>query len=580
MRILIIDGYIDEPGTLGVPPYIAPLPRYIYGAIKLANSEIPIDYFTIDAFRSIYLRNNGEEHHIQDNDNWDIIIIISGVSVPGKYLGGVPLKYKEIYPILQLFPDAYSILAGSATQYGIGQQGGKPAIPIEKISPQFNLILKDNAEKAIYELIKNKKSDNIEGWNKYSLNSSEFEKYATLGAPLVKKHPNYYDVNKNQGNLVCEIETFMGCPRYLNGGCAFCIEPLKGATQHRPVKSVIKEIQSLYGEGARHFRIGGQTDFYAFHHKEYTDPRYPEPNPEVIEELLSTIRETCPKIKTLHIDNVNALNFALYPEKATQITKSIIKYCTPGNIAAIGVESVDPIVIQQNNLKASAEEIYTAISIINKYGRGKDGEMPPFLPGLNFIMGLPGENPETLGLNFDFLKSVLDEGLLLRRINIRKYLVSFEHATAQTKKIQRHIQKYHSKHRAFKEKVRNEIDNPMLQKIYPVGLILPNVFAEVHRGGTVLRQPGTYPITCFIPKIINLNQFYDVVVVDHGFRSLVCLQYPVKVENLTIKELSSIRGIGKKRASTIKQTNPKTEKEWIEIVSPEIWEKIKTVFLS
>jgi len=33
MRVLIIDGYVDEPACLGVPPYMSPDPRYIAGAL-------------------------------------------------------------------------------------------------------------------------------------------------------------------------------------------------------------------------------------------------------------------------------------------------------------------------------------------------------------------------------------------------------------------------------------------------------------------------------------------------------------------------------------------------------------------
>ena len=51
MKFTILDGYTDEPSCLGVPPFIAPLPRYIYGSIKAHDPQAIIDYLTIDKLR-------------------------------------------------------------------------------------------------------------------------------------------------------------------------------------------------------------------------------------------------------------------------------------------------------------------------------------------------------------------------------------------------------------------------------------------------------------------------------------------------------------------------------------------------
>jgi radical SAM superfamily enzyme with C-terminal helix-hairpin-helix motif len=115
----------------------------------------------------------------------------------------------------------------------------------------------------------------------------------------------------------------------------------------------------------------------------------------------------------------------------------------------------------------------------------------------------------------------------------------------------------------------------MLQNIYPIGRTLKKVYAEKNDGnGTLLRQPGTYPITCFVPRKLDLNQFYNLIVVDHGFRSLNCLTAPIKLIELTQRELEMIDGIGKKRAKTIHLKRPINKKEWLEILPPEIWDKL------
>ncbi len=76
MRALIIDGYVDEPACLGVPPYFAPYPRYIAGAmVERGIKPQDILYRTMDQLRS------GTEMV-----RADITVIVAGMTVPGKYL--------------------------------------------------------------------------------------------------------------------------------------------------------------------------------------------------------------------------------------------------------------------------------------------------------------------------------------------------------------------------------------------------------------------------------------------------------------------------------------------------------------
>ncbi len=592
LKILLIDGYIDEPGCLGVPPFLAPLPRYIAGAIREATSQqsthMELIYCTIDQFR--HNRNNYQQNAV------DLMIVISGVTVPGKYLGARPISYREIRELVTLFSKTVSILCGPATKYGIGEEGGRTSRGIKLLEGIYDLILEEDADWAIFLLftqyrsflksLRRKKhsyssisqfNSQLESLDRPNVSSQiiknlreakrpnihSLQPFAIAGPSwIIPQHPNFN--RKPFGNLICEIETFQGCPRYRTGGCRFCIEPLKGPTQHRKIEDIVEEVVSLYEIGVRHFRLGSQTDFYAFQHREFIHPKYPQPNVKAIYTLLSEIRKKCPNLETLHIDNVNALNFSLYPEEAEEITNIITEYCTSGNIAAIGVESIVPEVIRANNLKAKAEEIEQAIKIINLHGSrlGVNGT-PLFLPGLNFIMGLPGETAKSLQQNYDFLLNLLKKGYLIRRINLRKFLVSNTINKTTQRWVRKHLNKYQSKYFHWKAKIRDEIDYPMLQRLFPFGSKLFRVYAEKHDGkGTLARQIGTYPIRCFIPKKIPLHQFYDLKVVNHGARSLVCLVTPVKLISLTQKELEAIDGIGKSRAQTIQHQKPESEGDW------------------
>ena len=120
--------------------------------------------------------------------------------------------------------------------------------------------------------------------------------------------------------------------------------------------------------------------------------------------MLKRIRKECPEIEVLQIDNVNP-NSVVAPG-GEEITKAIIEYCTPGNIAAFGVESFDPEVVRTNLLNTTPAIAMIAIRIINKYGaeRGENG-LPKFLPGINIIFGLLGETKETHQKNIQALRS-------------------------------------------------------------------------------------------------------------------------------------------------------------------------------
>ena len=94
IKTALIDGYLDEPSALGVPPYISPHIRYTYGA--LLHGGIPeemISYYTIDQLREKW------EEILQELEGFDLVIIIAGTTVPGNYLGGKPISFKEIREI-------------------------------------------------------------------------------------------------------------------------------------------------------------------------------------------------------------------------------------------------------------------------------------------------------------------------------------------------------------------------------------------------------------------------------------------------------------------------------------------------
>ncbi|MBU0470204.1 MAG: radical SAM protein [Nanoarchaeota archaeon] len=481
MHYTILDCYTDEASGLGVPPYLGTYPRYIYG--KLRKEGHQVSYLTIDDLRlwkkyggikkdpSVKEKTNILIYNTTKNDAKEIItktkvlIVLIGVQVPGKYLTALPGTLKEVTALLKDVKTK-KILTGPAI-LGTQLEGGKFA---EKIDPD---IFDETVD--------------------YNYSFEKLEEFITESAEILDQIPD---------KRVIEIETGRGCKV---GKCSFCTEPLKNCFLNRKKESVVKEAEEFYRRGARHFRIGKQADFYA------SDSPI---------EMLKEIRERCPEIETLHIDNVNPNS--VISKTGEGITKAIVKYCTSGNVAAFGIESFDPEVVKANLLNTSPSTALKAIKIINKYGaeRGENG-LPKFLPGINIIFGLLNETKQTHQKNMEALQQILEEGLLLRRINIRQVAVmpgTYIEKMGGVKYLKKNKQYYWK----WRNDIRQKIDYPLLQRLLPIGTVLNNVYTEMYDGKTTFcRQMGTYPLVIGVKGRLPLKEKISVKIIDYMLRSIV-----------------------------------------------------------
>lgn len=494
--ITILDCYTDEPAGLGVPPYLGTYPRYIAGHIIESLGKDPV-YITIDDLRffvrysKVYDGKTKEagittkksqktdiySYNITRNINAlnDIfrktseMIIILGVHTPGKYLSAVPGTLNEVRKLLNLANIRSKLVLTGPAITGTQSHGGRKA---------------ENPDTSFFD-IKN-----------YDFSYEEISRLSVKGAAILKQVPNL---------RIIEIETGKGCQRF--PGCSFCTEPLKNRLQFRDAKDILSEISALTSFGARDFRLGKQSCYYS----------HPKAS-----ELVKSIRQNI-NPRTLHIDNVNPVNVIKDSENNNKITKSIVEYCTPGNVAAFGAETFDPEVIKKNNLACSPEIVYKAAEIINKYGSctGSNG-MPVFLPGINLLLGLIGETKHTLEENYLWLKKMLDNNILLRRINIRQ-VVPYPGTMLDKEAGIKYIKKNKKHYFSFRKKIRESIDFEMLKKVIPEGTILRDVFTEIYDGNNTFgRQIGTYPIVVGIRQRLELKRFYDLKVKNHMLRSVTC----------------------------------------------------------
>ncbi|MGM0420238.1 MAG: radical SAM protein [Bacillota bacterium] len=549
IKTLLLDGYLDEPSCLGVPPYLSPHSRYLYGALK--DGGIPadlIEYMTADQYR--YKTKNTAS--LEWLEEYDLIIVLAGTTVPGHYLGGRPLSLTEINELGKRAKYPTRILAGPITL--AWQELPKS----REIQENYDIITGELSPADIYIRLctqadkagnfdPNHLTKILNGGQSSDYLAEAISTWAVTGAELFTHHPNH-------PKLIAEIETFRGCPRASH--CSFCSEQLKKVHYQRRPEAIITEVEAIASAGVHQYRLGCQTDLLA----------YPW-----IQELYPGIRNADPNLKVLHLDNINPGPLGENcQQKAKEDLETICSYNTPGDVAAFGLESADPQVLAANNIGTSPELTLNAIRLINEIGGKREDGVPKLLPGLNFLAGLKGERKETYTYNLEFLRKIKDEGLLLRRINIRQVnaLGTYEAESVPKKLFD-----------DFKEKVNIEINKPMLQKIFPRGLILKQVWPEMKKGKlTFGRQPGSYPILIGIPGDFTNAEELQLQVIDHGYRSITALPYPFYINKATADELELIPGFGRKRAEKILLAQPNDLTELAELVGPgfplEDWEDI------
>ena len=541
LAVTIVDGYVDEPAHFGVPPYISTYPRFTAGA--LVDAGVPqsqITYHTIDELRD-------------DKQKWsavaeaDLMIYVGGMTVPGSYVGGTPAEPDEVKELAWVAEG--TSLMGGPVRFGVGEENAG-ATETERKDLDFDFVAKGDVEAAAYDLV----DSGLEGFNNRMRDNSELSRWAPDGAFIVEQHPNHPDY------LICEMETSRGCAYR----CSFCTEPLYGNPAFRTAEEVVSEVDTLAEYGIKHFRLGRQADILAF------GGDGEAPNPDALRRLYSGIRAVAPNLETLHLDNMNPITIVEWPEQSRECIRIIAEHNTPGDTAAFGLESADPAVQEANNLNVTAEECFQAVKIVNEEAGWRPGEdaadapthgdsaanrLPKLLPGINLLHGLQEERRATYDHNRAFLQRVYDAGLMLRRINIRQ-VMAFE-GTEMSDTGTAIADKHKDLFKSYKQEVRETIDQPMLERVAPAGTVLPDVHLEYHESGrTFGRQLGTYPLLVGLPEKRTLGQTIDAVIVDHGYRSVTAVPYPLDINSASMTELEALPGIGKQRAGDLIVNRP------------------------
>ena len=546
---LVLDGYEDEPAAFGVPNYLGFHIRYICGVLE--SRGVPYTYMTIDQWRMRHKARLGDQSERaalrKELSELDGTVILAGAVVPGKYVRGTPISRREMDEVLSILPSEQPVLCGGWAIRHWRYDGWTPLR-----SSLFCAV--QDTDASLHHYL------STGHWEHHRRTPEQWSEWALAGAfsKAVTDHPDLVSPDGSPGPLTYEIELYQGCVRFKRG-CKFCIEPKKGLPLWRSEGDVLTEISTALDSGVRNVRIGGATDIYTYRAEGVEELEYPIPDPEPIARVLHGARED-ERLTILHVDNANPSIVAESLEPATEITKTLVETLSDGAVLSFGLESADPTVHEQNWLNCDPQQLRTAVRLVNEHGRerGERG-LPKLLPGLNFIAGLNGETVESYQMNLELLQSMREEGLWLRRINIRQVEgQGFQEIPKQA-------------FSEFKREVREGIDRPLLEEMLPVGTVLKGVWWEAHddrirrpeqvldpkhrdesirgtAGITFGRQIGAYPILVGVPYKIPLESASDIVVTGHGMRSITGVEVGLDVNSVTQHQLEAIPGIGSKGA--------------------------------
>ncbi|MBV9449011.1 MAG: radical SAM protein [Streptosporangiaceae bacterium] len=491
----VVDCYTVEPSGLGVPPYLSTYARAAFGALKHARPGADVRYLTIDDVR--WCVNGGQPYvsaPLSDQLTYSatvnrdntlkiladaaVLVVIAGDAVPSVHLQARNGSPEEIDQVLALARGRRILLGPFARQVLADRQ---------MLSAAFDAVHTHTVTS--HDLLTGSRS------------AAPYERLAT-------DRGSYAELTGQLGwRPVAEIELYRGCTR--RRFCSFCNEPVKSPlVSFRDPSDVLAEVAELYAAGVRNFRLGQQTCFFSYLNRDA----------DAIGRLLAGIRELCPELEVLHIDNADPL--AVASRSGAKIAGLVASYCTEGNCAPMGIESFDPAVIEANALTCTPDILLRAVANINEAGAhpGPRG-LPLLLPGLNLVYGLAGETHRTHFENLSWLVRILDAGYLCHRINIRQ-----AHAYPGTPLSAHQPQTLPSAghFETWKADISYVFDKPMKQRVYPEGMTIPGLHAFfVTTRGTWYRRLGSYPIQVIEPGTARArSENADLLVTGHEPRYL------------------------------------------------------------
>ena len=121
-------------------------------------------------------------------NRYDLVIVVAGVTVPGKYLGGKPITINELSEWFRIISKPLKVLVGPAAKFGIGIEGGRVAELPTKIKENFDLLVKGDPEVVIHEVIR---EDSLEKADPYATRRS-YKEIEDFKVAIGNLYGNYF----------------------------------------------------------------------------------------------------------------------------------------------------------------------------------------------------------------------------------------------------------------------------------------------------------------------------------------------------------------------------------------------------
>ena len=200
------------------------------------------------------------------------------------------------------------------------------------------------------------------------------------------------------------LRSRLNCPLNIPPGCGYCSVPaLYGPARSRPIDSIVKEVSELIKIGVKRIVLSAP-DFLDYgrdwlvYPAPLTDPRYPPPNLQAIQELLERLTE----VSEVSSHEVYIMIENVKPNLVNEKVARILGMYLRGTTVHLGLETgcnKHHIVLGR---PSTVDEVLRAASLLAKEG---------LRPYVYVIHGLPGESKKTIKETIKVVKKLPDLGV-------------------------------------------------------------------------------------------------------------------------------------------------------------------------
>lgn len=270
---------------------------------------------------------------------------------------------------------------------GVHVAGGVHATaePLDTLKSGFDLVALGEGERTILELVTRGTGDPLSIRGMGRLENGEL-RTSGRGEPVELDAYPAFNVRDRKFNA---IEITRGCIY----ACAFCQTPymFKARFRHRSIDNVREHVRIMKRERLRYVRFVTPTSLSY-------GSEGPEPNLAAVEALLAACREEIGREGKLFFGTFPS---EVRPEHVTPEALALLKRWVDNDNLVIGGQSGSQRVLDRTRRDHSVEDVVRACRIAVEHG---------FVPNVDFLFGLPDEEPEDHEATVKLMQTLSDLG--------------------------------------------------------------------------------------------------------------------------------------------------------------------------